>query len=80
MTSITLGDEIAFYGQICHSGLMDSEKSPQYETRFVTSQEQIERIDRWRGRQFPIPSRREAMRRLIDRGLEAEERDAEAQR
>lgn len=56
---------------------MDSEKPAQHRMPFVTTKEQIDRIDRWRGRQLPIPSRREAMRRLIDRGLEAEERDAE---
>lgn len=32
----------------------------------------IERVDTWRGKQKPIPSRSEAIRALVQRGLEAE--------
>jgi len=36
---------------------------------FETSESQLEAIDQWRGGQRPIPSRNEAIRRLVDIGL-----------
>lgn len=33
------------------------------------SQQWLERIDEWRARQKPIPSRAEAIRRLVEAGL-----------
>jgi hypothetical protein len=56
---------------------MDSEKPAQRRMPFVTTEEQLDRIDRWRGRLLPIPSRNEAIKRLVDFGLEAQARDAE---
>jgi hypothetical protein len=55
---------------------MRNEKVDQKVT-FMTYRSQIERIDRWRGRQgSPIPSRNLAMRMLLDQALEAAEREA----
>ncbi len=33
----------------------------------------LEKLDRWRGRQFDVPSKTEAVRRLVERGLAADE-------
>lgn len=38
---------------------------------FITRRSQLEAVDQWRTKQRPIPSRNEALRQLIDRGLEA---------
>jgi len=38
---------------------------------FETSKSQLEEIDQWRTEQRPIPSRNEAIRRLIAMALEA---------
>lgn len=39
----------------------------------VVSDDFVQRIDDWRRRQHDIPSRAEAIRRLVSRGLDAEE-------
>jgi hypothetical protein len=36
----------------------------------------LEKLDRWRGRQFDVPSKTEAIRRLVERGLAADEMPA----
>lgn len=48
---------------------MESEKVDQ-RVPFVTRKSQLEAVDQWRTEQRPIPSRNEAIRRLIDLGLE----------
>jgi hypothetical protein len=35
----------------------------------VISPEELEQLERWRGQQYPIPSRSEAVRQLLQRGL-----------
>jgi hypothetical protein len=50
---------------------MESEKVDQ-RIPFVTRKSQLDAIDEWRTTQRPIPSRNQAIRHLIDRGLEAE--------
>ncbi len=35
---------------------------------------EVERIDRWRGKQLPIPSRSEAIRQLVAKALSTEEK------
>jgi hypothetical protein len=62
---------------ICNVIGVPLDKPIEHRMPFVTARDQIDRIDRWRGRQLPIPSRNEAIKRLVDRGLDAEERDAE---
>jgi hypothetical protein len=42
---------------------------------FLARQSQLDAIDTWRSQYRPIPTRNEAIRRLIERGLEAEEAD-----
>jgi hypothetical protein len=37
------------------------------------SPEFLAKLDRWRGRQFDVPSKTEAVRRLVERGLAADE-------
>jgi hypothetical protein len=39
---------------------------------YLARQSQLDAIDTWRSQYRPIPSRNEAIRRLIERGLEAE--------
>lgn len=48
------------------------ETKPQNRVSFDTSASQLDAIERWRAKQRPIPSRNESIRRLVDRGLEAE--------
>ena len=38
---------------------------------FMTRRSQLEAVDRWRTKQRPIPSRNEALRRILTVGLEA---------
>ncbi len=49
-------------------------KEPQLTARIqlVVAPETLTRIDNWRGKQRPIPNLSEAVRRIIERGLEAE--------
>jgi hypothetical protein len=51
-----------------HNPLMESEKVDQ-RVAFVTRRSQLDAVDEWRVTQRPIPSRNEAIRRLIDLGL-----------
>jgi hypothetical protein len=37
----------------------------------VISPEEKEQLERWRGQQYPIPSRSDAVRQLLQLGLEA---------
>ena len=48
-------------------------KTKRLEMRFP--EETLQEIDQWRGRQHDVPSRSEAIRRLIDRGLAGREDD-----
>jgi hypothetical protein len=58
---------------------MESEKVDQ-RVPFVTRKSQLDAIDQWRTEQRPIPSRNEAIRQLVDAGLEAaREKRREAQ-
>jgi hypothetical protein len=43
---------------------------------FETRQEQLDAIEEWRRHQTPIPSRNEAIRTLIDLGLETAKQPA----
>jgi len=49
---------------------MKSEKSGRFE--MVTPPGWMESIDEWRSKQPGIPSRAEAIRRLVEKGLKAE--------
>jgi len=55
---------------------MEREKVDQ-RVLFTTRKSQLDAIEQWRGRQRPIPSRNEAIRRILDRGLEALAKDEE---
>jgi hypothetical protein len=44
----------------------------------VISPEELEQLERWRGQQYPIPSRSEAVRQLLQRGLLAVRDDDKA--
>jgi len=41
----------------------------------TVSPEEMEQFERWRGQQYPIPSKSEAVRHLVQRGLQAERDD-----
>jgi hypothetical protein len=68
---------VAFVMQFAHNVRMDSGKPAQRRMPFVTTEDQLERIDRWRGQLLPIPSRNEAIKRLVDFGLDAQAKAAE---
>jgi hypothetical protein len=53
-----------------HDFHMESEKVDQ-RVPFVTRKSQLDAIDGWRTERRPIPSRNEAIRQLIDIGLDA---------
>jgi hypothetical protein len=40
---------------------------------FATSKEQVKRLDEWRRRQEDLPTRSEAIRRLLDIAMDLEE-------
>jgi hypothetical protein len=56
---------------------MESEKVDQ-RIPFVTRKSQLDAIDEWRTRRRPIPSRNEAIRRLIDIALQLQQQTEHA--
>lgn len=54
---------------------MTSDKTYCERIVFVTWPSQLARVDEWRRRQNPIPSRNEAMRTLLDFALDVKERE-----
>lgn len=62
--------------ELWYGRAMEAEKLER-RVQLVIGQSQLDEIEDWRRRQHPIPSRNEAMRRLLARGLEAEARDTE---
>jgi hypothetical protein len=57
--------------RVCDHRPMRGERVTERVT-FVTWPEQLRRLERWRARQSPIPSRNDAIRRLLGRQLDAE--------
>jgi len=51
---------------------MEGREKVDQRVTLVTRRSQLDAIDAWRVKQRPIPSRNEAIRQLIDRGLKAE--------
>lgn len=60
--------------QLWHNPWMRAEKVDQ-RVPFVTRKSQLDAIDEWRTKRRPIPSRNEAIRHLVDRGLETEAKE-----
>lgn len=59
---------------MCENIAMERKKLDQRVT-FVTWREQLARIDDWRTKRRPVPSRNEAIRALLDYALDIKERE-----
>lgn len=60
--------------------IADGEEPKNKRIPVMMTASQVERIDRWRGSQSPIPSRGEAIRHLFEVGLSAEADDEAAEK
>jgi len=63
--------------QFCYLRPMRENSTKSERLWLVISPEELEQLERWRGQQYPIPSRSEAVRHLLQRGLQAEKREKE---